>query len=377
VNDSFNSPKPTTAPRQARFSSLHAALCLALLALITLGAPSHAVTLRQKWVPGQQLLYDMTVSGTMTLLDDDESPQPWAGLPMDFRVRGNGAANLETLSVDDAGIGTIVLRGGDSQVRAVGLGQVIEFSVKNGLATALMNGKPVEGDTGQHNVADPNFALRLGPRGRLEGTVELRKGAKTDGALPFDFMSSLQSWMLQSVPTLWPEGDVKEGDKWTAPLAVPLPPRAKDTPREPLNAGQVTFTLRGVEDVGGRKAQRVALAGGFDIDAAKAKILNEAAADAAREAKPPTPPKTNKPAGGARKQTRGLADAKEKLSGDLWLDTATGQIVRAELKAEGRIHTAGTITNKAGKTRPTETWADFDGSTQFQLRRVTYASVAK
>ncbi len=375
MNAFFNPFKLTFAPRQTRKSRLCAALCLALVAF---AMPLRAVTLLQKWVPDQQLIYDMTISGTLTLLDDDESPQPWAGLPMDFRVRGNAAATLETLSVDNAGIGTVVLRSGDSRVRAMGLGQNMEFIVKDGFASALMNGKPAEEGLARRSVAAPNVALRLGPQGRLEGTVTLRKDEKKNDDLPFDFISTFQSWMLQSVPTLWPQGEVKEGDKWTAPLAVPLPPRENDHDkrREPINAGQVTFTLRGVEEISGRQTQRVGLEGGFDIDAAKAKILDEAAQETAKNAPKDASTKTKEKKLGSI-TTRHLADAKEKLSGDLWLDAATGQIVRAEVKAQGNMHTQGTITNKTGRTRPTETELSFDGAVQFQLRRVSYASATK
>lgn len=373
VSAFFQQLKFPFAPRQTHLLSLSAALCLVLF----LALPLHAVTLRQKWVPGQQLAYDMTVNGTFTLLDDDESPQPWAGLPMDFRVRGNGSAVLETLSVDESGVGTIVMRGGDSRIRAMGLGQNMEFNIKDGLASALMNGKPVEEELTRRPVADPGFALRLGPLGSLEGTVILRHDEKQKDELPVDIMESLQSWLLQTVPVLWPQGEVKEGDKWTAPLALPLTSgkKAGMTPKEPLNIGQVNFTLGSIEDTGGRKTQRVALEGGFDIDAAKAKLLNESAQEAERQVAKSSPkPNENKK---TVITTRHLADAKEKLKGDLWLDIATGQIVRGEVTAQGRLHTQGTITNKAGRTRPTETWADFDGAVQFQLRRVTYASTTK
>ncbi len=73
--------------------------------------------------------------------------------------------------------------------------------------------------------------------------------------------------------------------------------------------------------------QRIALEGGFEIDAAKAKTLNEAAQEvaqeAAREATPNAAPKANEQKDNTVKTTRNLADAKEKLSGDLWLDTVT------------------------------------------------------
>lgn len=379
MNDFSKAIQSFSTPRPARFlkfrwTSLSAAFCIA--SCLAGAQPSHAVVLRQKWVAGQQLAYDMTTSGTMTLLDDDDSPQPWAGLPMDFRVRGSGAALLDTVSVDEGGIGTVIMRGGDSNIRAMGLGQTMEFSIKNGFATALMNGQPVEGGMEKYSVADPSFALKLGPQGRLEGTLTLRPNEKKNETMPFDFASSLQSWMLQSVPSLWPQGDVKEGDSWTAPLNVPLPAKENSTARETVNAGQVKFTLRGVEDAAGRKAQRVSFTGGFDINAAKAKIFNDAAQSVAKEAAQKTPPNSTAKKLLGPKQTRNLADATEKISGDLWLDVESGQLVRASVAAQGKMHTQGTITNKAGRTRPTETWLDFDGSVQLQLRRVSYSSAA-
>lgn len=365
------------------FKSLNRTYSLALFVLFALHLPLRAVTLQQKWVPGQQLAYDATVSGTLTLLDDDESPQPWAGLPIDFKVRGNGALTLDTLSVDEEGIGTIVLRSGDSQIRAMGFGQVMEFHIKDGLAKALMNGKPAgESVLKNRSFLDPNFALRLGPQGNLESVVTLRNEEKPTGDLPFDFMGALQGWMLRAVPTLWPQGEIKEGDKWTAPLAIPLPPKNKtEEPPAPVSAGQVTFTLRGIEETGGRKAHRIAVDGTFDVDAAKAKLLNEAAREATKNAPSQTvPPKSATPK--EKKAltsitTRNLADAKQKISGNLWLDTTNGQLVRAELSAKGRLHAQGTITNRAGRTRPTETWADWDGSLQLQLRRISSVSAKK
>ena len=340
-----------------------------------------AITLRQQWVRGQKLAYDMTVGGTVTLLDDDESPQPWAGLPMKFNVRGNAAANLETLGVDEAGVGTVVVRPADSHIRAMGLGQVMEMIVKDGFASALINGKAAETNMAHRAVSEPDFALRVSPQGRLEGTVALpkedasRQAEKKADELPFDFISSLQSWMLQAMPTLWPLGEVKVGDKWTAPLQIPLPPQENKESREPVKAGQVIFTLRGSDEIAGRNLQRVGMEGSFDIDAAAAKTLNQAAQDVAKEAEKNDPKNQAAKAKSATKKsviqtTRALADAKEKLSGDLWLDSASGQLVRADIKAQGHFHTQGTVTNKAGRTRPTETWADFDGSMQWQLRRV-------
>lgn len=368
------------------FKSLNRTYSFALFVLFALHLPIRAVTLQQKWVPGQQLGYDATVNGTLTLLDDDESPQPWAGLPIDFKVRGNGALTLDTLSVDEAGIGTVVLRSGDSQIRAMGFGQVMEFHIKDGLAKALMNGKPAgESVLTNRSFLDPNFALRLGPQGNLESVVTLRKEEKPAGDLPFDFMGALQGWVLRAVPTLWPQGEIKEGDKWTAPLAIPLPPKNKtEEPPAPLSAGQVTFTLRGIEETGGRKAHRIALDGSFDVDAAKAKLLNESARELEKQAPKSLPQnaaqknatnKDKKPL--TSSTTRNLADARQKISGNLWLDTTNGQLVRAELTAKGRLHTQGTITNRAGRTRPTETWADWDGSLQLQLRRVSNISVTK
>ena len=357
----------------------------ALLVLFALSLPLHAVTLQQKWVAGQQLDYDATVSGTMTLLDDDESPQPWAGLPIDFKVRGNGALTLDTLSVDDAGIGTVAVRGGDSQIRAMGFGQTMEFHIKDGVAKALMNGKPAgQNLLKNRSILDPNFALRLTPQGRLENVVTLRQPENADkptNDLPFDFMGALQGWMLRSVPALWPQADVKEGEQWTTPLSIPLPPKDKNAePPTPLPIGQVIFTLRGLEETGGRKAHRISMEGNFQVDAAKAKILNEVARDAEKPAMQSAPPKNAAPKDKkavSGSQTRQLADAQQKLSGTIWLDTASGQIVRAEVTAKGRLHTQGTITNKAGRTRPTETWADWDGSVQLQLRRVNSGAVTK
>jgi hypothetical protein len=350
----------TVTPR-AGFLSRRAALVLLPLVL---SAPCSAETLRQKWVPGQQLTYETTVSGTLTMLADDESPQPWAGLPTDFRVRGSGAVTMETLSVDEAGIGTLALRNGDGKVRGQGFGQVLEMTVKDGRATVLLNNKPLEGAEVRRGESR-RFALRVAPSGRVQSVVSL--DGKDDTAIAFDWQNA-QTWLLRALPSLWPERDLKEGEQWSVPLLFPLPPaKPGDAAPAPLTGGQMTFTLRGAEEIGGRKTQRVALQGTLNLDAAKAKTLNSAT----RAAAPPKP-ETKGPL-----TTRELADASGKMSGDVWLDVANGQIVRAEVTLQGKMHGKGTIRNKAGRTRPTEEWADFDGTIQLQLRRVSYASEEK
>lgn len=368
----------------------------AFLGAVALGAaafcatPSSAVTLRQQWMPDQQLTYETTLTGTATLLADDESPQPWAGLPTDFHVRGNAAMTLNTLAADEAGVGTVALSLGDSRLRAQGFGQIFEVTVRNGQVAALMNGKASESAKAINNVAEPNWALRVTPEGLIQGTATLNKpgrapqaGNNLPGAVaaPFDLAGAAQSWMLRAFPALWPQGDVKTGDSWTAPITVPLPPAAAKANEAappsptPLRIGEITFTLRGEEEVAGRKAQRVALSGAFDVDAAKAKTINDATRNSAPVTAPaiPTPgPKKNEPF-----TTQELADAKQKITGDLWLDIASGQLMRADLTMQTHLHSKGIIKNKAGRTRPTEDWADFTGALQMQLRKVSYASAGQ
>lgn len=351
----------------------------ALSAAAFCATPAHAVTLRQQWTPDQQLGYETTLTGTATLLADDESPQPWAGLPTDFHVRSNAALTLNTLAADAAGVGTVAVGVGDSRLRAQGFGQIFEVTVRDGQVTALMNGKPSESAKAVSAIASPDWALRMTPQGLIQGVVALKAAPKTSAndVAPFDVAGAAQSWMLRALPSLWPNGDVLIGDSWTAPIAVPLPPAAAKANEAakplaaPLRIGEITFTLRGEEEIAGRKAQRVALSGGFDVDAAKAKIIHDATRSASSAVAIPAPGvKKNEPF-----TTQELADAKQKMTGDLWLDTNSGQLVRAELTLQTHLHSKGIIKNKAGRTRPTEDWADFKGTMKVELRKVSYASV--
>ena len=292
--------------------------------------PAHAVKLRQQWTPGQQLGYETTLTGTATLLADDESPQPWAGLPTDFHVRSNAALTLNTLAADAAGVGTVAVGVGDSRLRAQGFGQIFEVTVRDGQVTALMNGKPSESAKAVSAVASPDWALRVTPEGLIQGVVALKAAPKTSAneVAPFDMAGAAQSWVLRALPSLWPKDDLPIGASWTAPINVPLPPAAakanqaeKPLPA-PLRIGEITFTLRGEEEVAGRKAQRVALSGAFDVDAGRAKIISDATRSSLPAA-PALPPgaKKNEPS-----TTQELADAKQKMTGDLWLDANSGQI---------------------------------------------------
>ena len=331
-----------------------------LVALALVALPAHAVSPRQQWQVGQQLGYEISVGGKVTLLDDDESPELWAGLPTDVFVSSSAKISLHPTAVDEAGtaLATPILNA--ARLRWQGMGQVVELLADGGAVTATRNGKPEPGQ-GPRKIAPPRAQLRLTGDGRLAGLVPLPGAAPAVAGENFDFAALAGSWIWQSLPPLWPQGEVAIGAKWESPIVLRL--TNPDGKEESFKIGRSAFTLAGEETVLGRKALRVAMDSSWSVAGPLARKL-------ARPA-PGLPLEKGEPG-----TVRQLADSKPSASGDLWFDAAAGQLLKASWKIQSHIHSTGTIKSRNGRTRPTENWTDFAGTMQLQLLKISYASEA-
>ncbi len=79
---------------------------------------AQAVTLEQKWQPGQQLDYNVLLNGTVNLMAPADAPFFLAGVPLKAKLDLKAQTTFDALSVDDNGTGTVALRVADLQVRA-------------------------------------------------------------------------------------------------------------------------------------------------------------------------------------------------------------------------------------------------------------------
>lgn len=368
--------KLNNAPRRAL-------LAVGVWAVVSTPA-AHAVVLQQKWTAGQQLAYDTSATGTVNVQLPPDANNILAGLPIEIDLKLQGQTALDTLSVDDAGTGTVAMRLNPLKIQGDMLGQNLLLNVKDGKGAITINGKAMGGSAAATDWSafnNPINAMRISKVGRMEGLTPIKAQAapsaapgaagaksKARGPMPVDMQGMVGAMMLRALPTLWPDHEVNVGDKWSSALNLPVtssPNGAAPTaiaPGAPL--GKFDFVLRGEEEIEGRKTERIGMKGTVDVDEDTATTLTGV-----------LPFGNNAPKlGGA-----GLQHAHQQLTGDLWFDAAAGQVVRGEFDVQSQVTThpaAPTPTaNDAGDKPPTAgSTMSFNGTVQMQLRKVSYAS---
>ena len=341
---------------------LNRALPVALFSLSFAGFSSaRAATIEHKWRAGEQLLYDVALDGTMSVETDPGAPMMFAGVPLDIKLTGGADINLDTREATPDGGATVAFTFPRIKVNGSAWEQNLALSAAEGNLALTFNGRKTGKDTPLPWLLDPDYALQVSRNAKIERIIALKEkpveampedDAKTEepkGGLPVNVAGLIRSMALQMLPTLWPGREVAAGETWSVESRLPVPSQKEGTPLELLPFGKFDLTLGDEEEIGGKRAYRVALKGTFDIDKAKAARLN--------------------PAGkGSR-----LENASQKIDGDLWFDAAAGQLVRADLKLSGGL--AGFIAQPAKSPADTPTAyaasQRFNGTLKLNLKSAT------
>ncbi|MBW3637534.1 MAG: hypothetical protein KY445_13885 [Armatimonadetes bacterium] len=307
--------------------------------------PARAVVLEQKWTAGQQLSYETALRGTMNVQAPANANFPLAGVPLEIEIRGDGLTHLQTLSVDEKGVGTVTMRVPQFDLRAQTLGQKGQILLQNGTSRVTLNGQPIKFGDGTNPLFTPKTALRISSQGRVLGVQDLQPkttaAPKKDdkpvaAAQAIDRSALVMASVIRALPTLWPGRDVQNGEKWKAEISWPVPSPTDPKKMVPTQFGAWDLTLKGAETVGGKILQRVGVVGTLAVDSAQL-----APADA-KDAKKP----------------RGKG--KQDVKGDVWLDAEAGQVVRADLIVDARA--------EGGKDAASQAWMDFTGTVQLNLK---------
>lgn len=368
------------------------------------------IRLRTKWTPGEVLSYEMLLDGTMNMqASPNAAGNPLAGVPLDIEVKATSQAALEAISVDEMGTARVVPRINALKMNASSFGQKIALTLEDGRFSFAFNGQQMgRADRNDRNgafLSNPPFALEISERGRITGAVPLDKegrvkapGVAEAGADPakatpgLDWAKLAQSMFWRAIPTLWPTTPVKAGDTWKSEVSIPLPDPATlgqvaqgEAPKlVPQQLGQFNFVLRGMEDVAGQRVARVSMKGGLELD----NKLSRAIADMAKAEGAQMAPEAAKRAEAAVKaaeaKRKGAFDtqldkATQSIEGDLWVDPATGHVVRAELALE--TQTSAHEVARPGMTppnnaKPGDSFFDFSGTLQMQLKGRTVKPAA-
>ena len=346
---------------------------VAMATLGTIGAmsmarPAEAVVLEQKWQNGQTSSYAITLSGTVKVQSSEAAPVPWAGIPLDVPISGNGQVAFDTLNTNNAGGATVRTRVPLLNISGSAFGMNAVAAAKNGVASLVLNGGaartfPVP------MLMSPSYAVNISRLGRIEGVTAIQGVAAKKAALSStrsrvkfvkveagNGAEILQQW-LNLMPNLWPGRDIGVGQSWTVEPRIP----AANAPGGTLSMGLLNLKLVGQETVGGNTLQHITLSGTLAIDAAKAAILNA-----------PTNGKT--PA--SKSAVRLVSDSKT-LNGDIWFDATAGRIARTSMKISATNTMAGAGKADAkGAARPWTSTQGFNGTFGMQLNGVAATSTS-
>ncbi len=326
--------------KKAVFLATFAALSPALV------VPAHAVVLEQKWTPDVRLSYGAALTGTMNLRAPANANFILAGVPLEVEIRGDGTTQLQVLSVDESGVGTLVFSVPQFDLQAQGLGQKGQMILQNNTSRFLLNGKAQKLGDGTNPLNNSQTALRISRQGRFLGVQSLKPptatapvtAPPTDGnpgnpASAINQSALVMASLVRALPTLWPGRDVQVGEAWKSEISVPAPSKTDAKKYVPTPLGTYNWTLKGTEAVGGKFLQRVGVIGKLNVDSTQFRP-----ADA--------------------KSARGTVQ--QDVTGDVWLDAAAGQIERADLVLGARF--------EGGQNERSQGFADFTGRLQINLK---------
>ncbi len=327
--------------------------------------PAHAVVLEQKFQAGQSANYDVTLGGTVNLNASDQTPVPWAGMPLAVPVSGSGQVAFDTLTTNSNGGATVRTRVPVANLTGSAFGMNAVINENNGVGTFSLNGSPPK-TFPLPFLVDPKYAVNLSRLGRIQGVIMIPSSATAKSAVSSTRNAPqivkvagggagmMQKW-LDAMPDVWPNRDLQAGDTWSVNSKIPV----ANAPGGMLDLGSTNFKLIGQETVGGVTLQHITLNGTYVIDAAKAAILNAA-----------------KPKRDASKGTMQIVSDSKTLSGDLWFDANAGRIARAALKISATSTLSGlTKPDAQGATHAWNSTQGFDGTFGMQLNSVSATPV--
>jgi hypothetical protein len=311
-----------------------------------------SVTFAQQWTAGQKWNYDVKLIGKIGLRLPENAGVPIAGMELkDIAYQSSARLTLDVLEADANGVGTIAFRTDHLVLTAESGPGALE--IENGEA-AFYYGETMFGQPQKLPLDDfknPRDALRLDPRGHLEGLSPISNDAAPqatpDATLPFDLTAMTHMFDPRTLPALWPDHAVAPGDTWSSEVLLPIKTGDADTDAKLASAGILQFSYVGSEtDLLKRAVHKIHVTGTIKISEEQAALLAAQLGDK-REGK--------------------TLDSFQKVDGDLWFDAAVGQVRRADVKLQ--TYTAReAFANVGGKQQNNSSWFTFEGRGRLDLR---------
>jgi hypothetical protein len=352
-------------------------LLLALTtALLSLAAKpsSAAVTLKQNWQAGQQLVYDTNIDGNLNLQIPADVPTIIAGMPLEISLRGVGKTTVNTLKVNDFGDGTVQTKINPLNLEAETFGQKAIIKVTNGNGEMTVNGAAQNMPFFDWNlITNPPMTLTFSPQMKVTDFTLTDQATSVAPALPAtsgNALTVIQNLLLQSLPALLPARSLNVGDKWTSDVQVKTSPA---TDAAIIKLGSFQFELKDPQTMEGRSLQHITVTGDLDLSSEQSKAFKTGSgvADASE-----SDDSDDKSPG----MTKALKDMLanhlfsfgQTVTGDLYFDAVAGQFVQADLNLDTQLQT---LPNTAEPSTP-DGFMNFSGSVRFKLFQVAKEAIA-
>ncbi len=244
-------------------------MVLLVLLLAATGGYADGVTLRYKFVPQQQIGYQLWASGTGNV---SFSGIPMAGedqlIPEQLQAQFNAniSLSLNVKSVDEQGNGVVSLSVGELRMQGQAMGESGHLVVNLNEGTVEVNGEaeqiPPQGLSQIQGLLE-QIQITISPRGKvldIAGLPQLPPSEETGITLPWQDTESWQE-LLNSIPAALPEGPVAVGDSWEAAMPIPLP--GIDVAELPEFA--VECTLKKIGEVDGHRVADIGYYGSMEV----------------------------------------------------------------------------------------------------------------
>lgn len=243
-------------------------MAIMVLVLLVAASGNAGEVLRFKFVPQQEIAYDVWVTGVGSI--------SFAGLPIPIEGEGmpgkfqgqfnaNASLSLYVKSVDEEGNATVGLRLGTLRLQGQAMGEsghivldLLEFTVEvNGQKQQI----PKEA-TEQLAGLFQQLTATISPRGKvldISGLPELPTSDEIGLSMPWGNAAGLKEF-LDSIPVPFPEGAVAVGDSWDLRMSLPLPGVVTgELPQFALH-----YTLKKIGEIEGHRVANIAFDGSVE-----------------------------------------------------------------------------------------------------------------
>ncbi len=243
-----------------------AALVVLVVLLAAVAANAEGVLLRYKFVPQQELAYDLWMVGTggMTIAGLPLAPEQ-GEMPgkLQMQLEANASFRLPVTAVDEQGNGTLGLAMGPLAMQMQAMGRSFHMAMDLTKGTVKVDGESIPMPAGSMQQMLPSFenlSWTISPRGKLVAISGLAELLTRGGALPqMPMLANMADFqkLLKEIPGWFPEDPVAVGDSWDMQMPLPLPGMGAD----PLPEFTIKYTLERLGEIGGHRIARIGFEG--------------------------------------------------------------------------------------------------------------------